>query len=192
MSWKLTWNVLKMSWKVHKGLYLFYYLIWIEFEFENVKYISICLTNILKKYIKKKCLGGNNLTWKFHDNFQVKLFPPKNMFLIFFFKYSLNNVFNIFKFELNPLDNKKGIGLYVLFRTFHDNFQVKLFPPKNIFFNIFFNYLARYWGREADSSEVCRLPYTNVLKIYLKCPEKYTKACIFFYYPMDWVQIWKC
>ena len=23
MSWKLTWNVLKMSWKVHKGLYLF-------------------------------------------------------------------------------------------------------------------------------------------------------------------------
>ena len=27
-------------------------------------------------------------------------------------------VFNIFKFELNPLDNKKDISLYVLFRTF--------------------------------------------------------------------------
>ena len=39
-------------------------------------------------------------------------------------------------FELNPLDNKKDIGLYVLFRTFHDNFQVKLFPPKNYYFCI--------------------------------------------------------
>ena len=28
-----------------------------------------------------------------------------------------------FKFELNPLDNKKDIGLYVLFRTFQVNFQ---------------------------------------------------------------------
>ena len=43
------------------------------------------------------------------------------------------NVLNIFKFELNPLVNKKkDVGLNVLFRTFHDNFQVKLFPPKNI------------------------------------------------------------
>ena len=33
------------------------------------------------------------------------------------------NVFNIFKFELNPLDDKKDIGLYVLFRTFQVNFQ---------------------------------------------------------------------
>jgi hypothetical protein len=29
---------------------------------------------------------------------------------------------------------KKDIGLYVLFSTFHDNFQVKLFPPKQFFF----------------------------------------------------------
>ena len=28
---------------------------------------------------------------------------------------------------------KKDIGLNVLFRTFHDNFQVNLYPPKNIF-----------------------------------------------------------
>jgi hypothetical protein len=27
---------------------------------------------------------------------------------------------DIFKFELNPLENKKDIGLYVLFRTFQD------------------------------------------------------------------------
>jgi hypothetical protein len=38
MSWKLTWNVLKMSWKEY-----------------------------LNKYIKKNFLGGNNLTWKFHQ-----------------------------------------------------------------------------------------------------------------------------
>jgi hypothetical protein len=49
-------------------------------------------------------------------------------------RYIYANVFKIFKCELNPLDNKKDIGLYVLFRTFHDNFQVKLFPPKIILF----------------------------------------------------------
>ena len=43
---------------------------------------------------------------------------------------------------------KKDIGLYVLFRTFHDNFQVKLFPPKNIFkicfSQIFVKYMLMY------------------------------------------------
>ena len=34
---------------------------------------------------------------------------------------------------------KKDIGLYVLFRTFHDNFQVKLFPLKKVFLVLFFN-----------------------------------------------------
>ena len=34
--------------------YIFFFIIqWIEFKFENVKYIGICLTNI-KKEIKKK------------------------------------------------------------------------------------------------------------------------------------------
>ena len=37
-------------------------------------------------------------------------------------------------FELNPLDNKKKryrplCTFQNIFRTFHDNFQVKLFPP---------------------------------------------------------------
>ena len=32
------------------------------------------------------------------------------------------------------IKKKKDIGLNVLFRTFHDNFQVKLFPPRIIFF----------------------------------------------------------
>jgi hypothetical protein len=46
-----------------------------------------------------------------------------------FFNFFLNNcyiyanVFKVFKFELNPLDNKKDISLYVLFRTFQVNFQ---------------------------------------------------------------------
>ena len=45
-----------------------------------------------------------------------------------------------FKIELNPLVNikKKRYRPYCtfhdIFRTFHDNFQVKLFPPKMIFF----------------------------------------------------------
>jgi hypothetical protein len=34
---------------------------------------------------------------------------------------------------------KKDIDLNVLFRTFQDNFQVKLFPPKNFFFIFFLN-----------------------------------------------------
>ena len=37
------------------------------------------------------------------------------------------------------IKKKKDIGLYVLFRTFHDNFQVKLFPPKMLFFCFFLN-----------------------------------------------------
>jgi uncharacterized protein (UPF0248 family) len=74
----------------------------------------------------KKDIGLYVLFRTVHDNFQVKLFPPKNIFFNIFFKYSLNiyaNVFNIFKFELNPLDNKKDISIYVLFRTFQVNFQ---------------------------------------------------------------------
>jgi len=47
----------------------------------------------------------------FSGYFQDKLFPPKK------------NVFEIFKFELNPLDNKKDISLYVLFRTFSGHFR---------------------------------------------------------------------
>ena len=43
---------------------------------------------------------------------------------------------------------KKDIGLNALFRTFHDNFQVKLFPAKKLFFYIFvlifFKYMLKY------------------------------------------------
>ena len=35
------------------------------------------------------------------------------------------------------IKKKKDIGLYVLFRTFHDDFQVKLFPPKKYSLNIY-------------------------------------------------------
>jgi hypothetical protein len=45
------------------------------------------------------------------------------LFIFFNIRYIYANVFKIFKFELNPLDNKKDISLYVLFRTFQVNFQ---------------------------------------------------------------------
>ena len=35
----------------------------------------------------------------------------------------ISNINNIYKFELNPLDNKKNISLNVLFRIFQVNFQ---------------------------------------------------------------------
>jgi hypothetical protein len=67
-----------------------------------------------------------------------------------FFKFCLNiryiyaNVFKIFKFELNPLDNKKRYRplrtFQDIFRTFHDNFQVKLFSLKKCFFSFIFQY----------------------------------------------------
>ena len=74
--------------------------------------------------------------------FRSNYFHLKLSFFIFFknIRYIYANVFKIFKFELNPLDNKKDIGLYVLFRTFHDNFQVMLFPLKKCFFSFIFQY----------------------------------------------------
>jgi hypothetical protein len=76
-------------------------------------------------WIIKKDIGLNVLFRTFHDNFQVKLFPLKVIFFLFLLdiRYIYANVFKIFKFELNPLDNKKDIGLYVLFRTFSGHFR---------------------------------------------------------------------
>ena len=73
--------------------------------------------------------------------FRLNYFHLKSSFFLNFLniRYIYANVCNIFKFELNPLDNKKDIGLYVLFRTFHDNFQVKLFPLKIFFFKYSLN-----------------------------------------------------
>ena len=90
-----------------------------------------------------------NSNWEIDDwmvRTEVKISMKKKYSACLYFKllksypnkYIYPNVFKIFKCELNPLDNKKDIGLYVLFRTFHDNFQVKLFPPKINFFLIFF------------------------------------------------------
>ena len=60
-----------MSWKCPEKYikaYIFFIIQWIEFKFENLKYISIYLTNIEKKNKKKIILGGNNLTWKLSWN----------------------------------------------------------------------------------------------------------------------------
>jgi hypothetical protein len=57
--------------------------------------------------------------------FRSNYFHLKLSFFYFFFniRYIYANVFKIFKYELNPLDNKKDISLYVLFRTCRVNFQ---------------------------------------------------------------------
>jgi hypothetical protein len=58
-------NVLKIDLKCPERYikaYIFFIIQWIEFKFENLKYISIYLTNIEKEQFKKHFLGGNNLT----------------------------------------------------------------------------------------------------------------------------------
>jgi hypothetical protein len=69
-----TENCNEMSWKVHKDLYLF-------FLSSNGLSSNLKMLNTLA--------GGNNLTWKLSWNFQVKLFPPKQFFFIYFLKYML-------------------------------------------------------------------------------------------------------
>jgi hypothetical protein len=53
-------NCHEMSWKVHKGLYLFF-LLSNGFS-SNLKMLNT-LAYIQRIYIKKTFLGGNNLTW---------------------------------------------------------------------------------------------------------------------------------
>jgi hypothetical protein len=57
--------------------------------------------------------------------FRSNYFHLKSSFFkkILNIRYIYANVFKIFKFELNPLDNKKDISLYVLFRTFSGQFS---------------------------------------------------------------------
>ena len=57
--------------------------------------------------------------------FRSNYFHLKLSFFNFFLNncYIYANVFKIFKCELNPLDNKKDISLYVLFRTFSGQFS---------------------------------------------------------------------
>ena len=77
--------------------------------------------------------------------FRSNYFHPKLSFFYFFLniRYIYANIFTIFKFELNPLDNKKDIGLYVLFRTFSGHFMTifrsNYFHLKNVFFYFLIN-----------------------------------------------------
>jgi hypothetical protein len=68
-------------------------------------------------WIIKKILAFMYFSGHFMTIFRSNYFHLKIFFTIY------GNVFNIFIFELNPLDNKKDISLYVLFRTFQVNFQ---------------------------------------------------------------------
>ena len=77
--------------------------------------------------------------------FRSNYFHLKLSFFNFFLNncYIYANVFKIFKFELNPLDNKKDISLYVLFRTFSGHFMTifrsNYFHLRLSFFNFFLN-----------------------------------------------------
>ena len=79
--------------------------------------------------------------------FRSNYFHLKLSFLIFFLniRYIYPNVFKIFKCELNPLDNKKDIGLYVLFMTFSGHFMTifrsNYFHLKLSFFFYYFKLL---------------------------------------------------
>ena len=127
-------NCHEMFWKVHRGIYLFYCPVdwvqiwgcWVHWHIFN---------EYLKGKLKKMILGGGGLTWKLSWNFQIKLFPPKNFFLyvfLVFFGYMLMCL------TFSGLDSeRRDVGLDVLFRTFRDNFWVKLFPPEVGFFNYF-------------------------------------------------------
>ena len=57
--------------------------------------------------------------------FRSNYFHLKLSFFNFFLNncYIYANVFKIFKFELNPLNNKKDISLYVLFQDISGQFS---------------------------------------------------------------------
>ena len=65
----------------------------------------------------------------------------KNSFYTKYLQYKFSKLVKV-KFELNPLDNKKDIGLYVLFRTFSGHFMTifrsNYFHLKNAFLIVFF------------------------------------------------------
>ena len=120
----------------HLKLSFFNFFLNICYIYPNVFKIFKCELNPLDN---KKDIGLYVLFRTFSGHFMTifrsNYFHLKKIVLIFFYiRWLYSNVSSIFKFELNPLDNKKDIEIYVFFRTFHDNFQVKLFPPKIIFF----------------------------------------------------------
>ena len=113
--------------------------------FLNIRYIYANVFNIFKFELNpldnKKDIGLYVLFRTFSGHFMTifrsNYFHLKLSFFNFFFKYSLNMLMYLTFSNLNSIHwiiKKNDIGLYVLFRTFHDNFQVKLFPPKIIFF----------------------------------------------------------
>ena len=95
-----------------------------------VKYMLMYLTysnlNSIHWLIKnKKNVLFRTFSGHFMTIFRSNYFHLKLSFFNFFLniRYIYANVFKIFKFELNSLENKKDISLYVLFRTFQVNFQ---------------------------------------------------------------------
>ena len=110
----------------HLKLSFFIFFLNIRYIYPNVLKIFKCELNPLdnKKdiglYVLFRTFSGHFMTIFRSNYFHLKL-SFFNFFLNNYYIYA--NVFKIFKFEINPLDNKKDISLYVLFRTFSGHFQ---------------------------------------------------------------------
>ena len=87
-------------------------------------YLSFSNVNSIH-WIIKKIQNFMYFSGHFMTIFRSNYFHLKLSFFNFFLNncYIYANVFKIFKCELNPLDNKKDISLYVLFRTFSGQFS---------------------------------------------------------------------
>jgi hypothetical protein len=110
----------------HLKLSFFKTFLNIRYIYPNVFKIFKCELNPLDN---KKDIGLYVLFRTFSGHFRT-IFRSNYFHLkLSFFNFCKNNcyiyanVFKIFKFELNPLDNKKDISLYVLFRTFSGHFR---------------------------------------------------------------------
>ena len=126
---------LKLSFFKFFKIFVTYMLMYLRFS--NLNSIHW----IIKKIQAFMYFSGHFMTIFRSNYFHLKL-SFFNLFLNI--RYIYPNVFTIFKFELNLMDNKKiqaFITFQDIFRTFHDNFQVKLFPPKITFFLFFLKYL---------------------------------------------------
>ena len=93
----------------------------------------------------KKDIGLNVLFRTFSGHFMTifrsnYFHLKKNYWFFIFVNYMLMYLTFSNLNSIHWIIKKKDIGLNVLFRTFHDNFQVKLYPPNFFFFFFFFNF----------------------------------------------------
>ena len=123
----------------------FIYIFKIFFKY-MLMYLTFSNLNSIHWLIKKNDIGLYVLLRTFSGHFMTifrsNYFHLKLLFFIFFKIFVKHMLMYLTFSNMNSnrwLIKKNDIGLNVLFRTFHDNFQVKLFPPKITFFLNFLN-----------------------------------------------------